>query len=64
MCLHKCKLEEKVSEKWEIAHETFYVIVKNFVSTTNHEGNTGTMKTVLMRFDGIENSIFLLFPFF
>ena len=36
-------------------YDTFYVIGQNIVSITNHEGNVGAMKTVLTRFDGIEN---------
>ena len=43
-----------------LIYDTFYVIVQILVSMTNHKCNVAAIKTVLMRFDGIENSIFFI----
>ena len=38
--------------------DTFYIIGQIIISITNHKCNVVAMKTVLMRFDGIDNLIF------
>ena len=41
-------------------YDIFYMIVQILVSITNQECNIAATKTVLMRFDGIKNSIFFI----
>ena len=41
-------------------YDTFYIIVQNLISLTNHKSNIVAMKSVLIRFDSNENSIFFM----
>ena len=77
-CLNNCEKRDEFSDAIEIifietgktetlcllTYYTFYVIVQILVSITNHECKVAATKTILTRFDVIENSIFSLFPFF